>query len=136
MSARSNIPMDLRCCCGAPASSEECVDTAGKAMVGMAVTRSLPCDDVAGSLQGRCNACGPVAALCTTRCALIFGMAHTLECSLATLCNDGLQPAALLRRIMVAKPSYGFPVAGRRPICTCEVAAPHFTVRVPYTAES
>ena len=53
------------------------MDTAGKQVGIMAVARSAPCDDAAGSLLGLYNAFGPVASLFVTHCAHISAVAHT-----------------------------------------------------------
>ena len=57
-----------------------------------------------------------------------------LACRWPLCCSVELQSAALFRRTMATILSYGFATGRRWRIHVCEVALPHFTVRVLCTA--
>ena len=134
VSAGANIFDEMRCCRGAPASIGQRVAAAGVAVVGGASARSIRQGRDRGSLTTRCDVCGPLFAKSAACCAHFFDVSSVLACRWPFFCNVRLKSAALFRRTMATILSYGFATARRWPIHVCEVAVPHFTVRVTCTA--
>ena len=134
-SAGANISDELRCCRGAPTSIGQRVVAAGVAVVGGAGARSTRQERDRGSLATRCDVCGPLFAKSAACCAHFFRVSSVLACRRSLFCSVELQFAVLLRRTMATILSYGFAMARQWPTHVCEVAIPHFTVRVSCTAE-
>ena len=134
-SAEASILDELRCCRGAPASIGQCVTAAGVAVVCGAGAQSARQGSDLGSLATRCDVRGPLLAKSAACCAHFFCVSSMLACRWPLFCSVNLQSTALFRRTMPTILSYGFATARRWPRHVCEVAVPHFTVRVSCTAQ-